>query len=83
MGMYDYGQKGTYLNGFLNYIQKNNPEIKIKTFGDLNTHLKAIRLKKEPNKPVSKLVEKNSFYIQQNYNWKDDVISYFKEIKQL
>lgn len=80
MGMYDYGQRGTYLNGFLNYIAKNHPNIIINKFGDLNEHLKAIRLKKEPNKPISKSVEKNSFYIQENYDWKEDVVKYFKEL---
>ena len=81
MGMYDYGQRGTYINGFLTYIKNNNPEIKIVTFGDLNKHLKAIRLKKEPSKPVSNLSEKNAFYIQENYDWKKDVVTYFKEHK--
>lgn len=80
MGMYDYGQRGTYINGFLTYIGNNHPEIKINKLTDLNVHLKAIRLKKEPNKPVSNSVEKNSFYIQENLDWKNDVISYFKEI---
>lgn len=80
MGMYDYGQKGTYINGFLNYIQNNFKNIVIKKYGDLNEHLKAIRLRKEPNKPVSNSVEKNAFYIQENYDWKEDVIKYFKEI---
>ena len=32
MGMYDYKGKGTYLNGFLNYIHKNHPEIEIQIF---------------------------------------------------
>lgn len=81
MGMYDYGQRGTYLNGFLNYIHNNNPEIKIETYRDLNEHLKAIRLNKEPNKPVSNNLEKNSFYIQEHYNWKLDVVSYFQRLK--
>jgi|TARA_R110000772_G_scaffold86870_2_gene181553 hypothetical protein len=81
MGMYDYGQRGTYINGFINYIKNNYPSIKIKTFGDLNIHLKEIRLKKEPNKPVSKSVEQNSFYIQENFDWKADVISYFKGLE--
>jgi len=80
MGMYDYGQRGTYLNGFINYIENNCPNIKIKNLRDLNEHLKAIRLKKEPNKPISKNVEKNSFYIQENFEWQKDVVSYFKEI---
>lgn len=80
MGMYDYGQKGTYINGFINYIQNNFQNIVIKKYGDLNEHLKAIRLRKEPNKPISKSVEKNAFYIQENYDWKEDVIKYFKEI---
>jgi hypothetical protein len=80
MGMYDYGQRGTYLNGFLTYIGNNYPDISIKTYGDLNVHLKNIRLKKEPNKPVSNSVEKNSFYIQENYDWKEDVVKYFKEL---
>ena len=79
--MYDYRGKGTYLNGFLNYIQKHNPEIEIKFYGDLNVHLKAIRLRKEPNKPVSKSTEKNVYYIQTNYNWKEDVVSYFNSLK--
>lgn len=82
MGMYDYGQRGTYLNGFLTYISKNNPEITIKTYGDLNKHLKAIRLNKEPNKPISNSTEKNSFYIQENYDWKNDVIKYFENLKK-
>jgi len=81
MGMYDYGQRGTYINGFLTYISKNFPDIKLKTYGDLNVHLKAIRLIKEPNKPVSKSVEKNSFYIQENYDWNEDVVKYFKQLK--
>lgn len=80
MGMYDYGQRGTYLNGFLTYIENNCPSIVIKKYGDLNEHLKAIRLRKEPNKPISKDVEKNSFYIQENYDWKEDVVKYFKEL---
>lgn len=80
MGMYDYGQRGTYLNGFLTYIGTNHPDITIKTYGDLNVHLKNIRLKKEPNKPVSNSVEKNSLYIQENYDWKEDVVKYFKEL---
>ncbi len=80
MGMYDYGQRGTYLNGFLTYIENNHPDMKLKTFGDLNVHLKNIRLRKEPNKPISNSVEKNSFYIQENYDWKEDVIKYFKEL---
>jgi hypothetical protein len=80
MGMYNYGQRGTYLNGFLNYIENNCPDIMLKTLGDLNSHLKAIRLRKEPNKPVSNSVEKNSFYIQENYDWKEDVVKYFKEL---
>ena len=80
MGMYDYGQRGTYLNGFLNYIENNHPDIKIKTLGDLNEHLKKIRLRKEPNKPIANSVEKNSFYIQENYDWKEDVVKYFKEL---
>lgn len=78
--MYDYGQRGTYLNGFLTYLGTKHPEIPIKTYGDLNVHLKVIRLKKEPNKPVSNSVEKNSFYIQENYDWKEDVVKYFKEL---
>lgn len=78
--MYDYGQRGTYINGFLTYIGNNHPEISIKTYGDLNVHLKNIRLKKEPNKPISNSVEKNSFYIQENYDWKEDVVKYFKEL---
>lgn len=78
--MYDYGQRGTYINGFLTYIGNNHPEISIKTYGDLNVHLKNIRLKKEPNKPVSNSVEKNSFYIQENYDWKEDVVKYFKNL---
>ena len=81
--MYDYKGKGTYLNGFLNYIQKHNPEIEIKFYGDLNVHLKAIRLRKEPNKPVSKSTEKNVYYIQTNYNWKEDVVSYFNSLKEV
>jgi len=81
MGMYDYGQRGTYLNGFFTYLANNHPEIIIKTYGDLNEHLKAIRLKKEPNKPVSNNVEKNSFYIQEKYDWKKDVVEYFKQFK--
>ena len=81
--MYDYKGKGTYLNGFLNYIQKHNPEIEIKFYRDLNVHLKAIRLRKEPNKPVSKSTEKNVYYIQTNYNWKEDVVSYFKSLKEV
>lgn len=80
MGMYNYGQRGTYLNGFLTYIESNCPNIVIKKYGDLNEHLKAIRLRKEPNKPISKDVEKNSFYIQENYDWKEDVVKYFKEL---
>lgn len=80
MGMYDYGQRGTYLNGFLNYIENNHPELKVVTFGDLNEHLKKIRLRKEPNKPISNSVEKNSFYIQEKYSWKEDVVKYFKEL---
>ena len=79
--MYDYKGKGTYHNGFLNYIQKNHPEIKIKFYEDLNVHLKAIRLRKEPNKPVSKSTEKNVYYIQTNYNWKEDVVAYFNSLK--
>lgn len=78
--MYDYGQRGTYINGFLTYLGNNHPEISIKTYGDLNVHLKNIRLKKEPNKPISNSVEKNSFYIQENYDWKEDVVKYFKEL---
>ena len=81
MGIYDYKGRGTYLNGFLNYIQKNNPEIKIKFYGDLNFHLKAIRLRKEPNKPVSKSTLKNVYYIQETYNWQEDVVTYFKNLK--
>lgn len=81
MGMYDYGQRGTYVNGFLTYIHNNNPDLKVYTWSQLNEHLKAIRLKKEPKKPVSNNVEKNSFYIQENYNWKEDVVSYFKDLK--
>lgn len=82
MGMYDYGGRGTYLNGFYTYLENFHPNImaKIKTFGDLNEHLKAIRLKKEPNKPVSNNVEKNSFYIQEKYDWKKDVREYFEQI---
>ena len=57
-----------------------HPEIKIKTFGDLNEHLKAIRISKEPNKPTSKSVEKNSFYIQENYEW-SVVVEYFKHLQ--
>ena len=83
MGMYDYKGKGTYLNGFLNYIHKNHPEIEIKFYGDLNVHLKAIRLRKEPNKPVSKSTEKNVYYIQTNYNWKEDVVTYFNSLKEV
>ena len=79
--MYDYKGKGTYHNGFLNYIQKNHPEIKIKFYEDLNVHLKAIRLRKEPNKPVSKSTMKNVYYIQTNYNWQEDVVTYFKNLK--
>jgi len=79
--MYDYGQRGTYINGFLNYINKNNPEIPLVTYGDLNTHLIAIRLRKEPNKPISKDVYKNAFYIQEKFKWEIDVIPYFKELK--
>lgn len=78
MGMYDYGQRGTYLNGFLNFIESNYPEITIVTYGDLNNHLKKIRLEMEPNKPISKSVEKNAFYIQENYEWKV-VKQYFKK----
>jgi len=81
MGMYDYGQRGTYLNGFLTYIHNNNPEIKIETYGDLNEHLKAIRLRKEPKKPASNSIEKNSFYIQEKYDWELDVVSYFQQLK--
>lgn len=81
--MYDYKGKGTYHNGFLNYIQKNHPEIKMKFYGDLNVHLKAIRLRKEPNKPVSKSTEKNVYYIQTNYNWKEDVVAYFNSLKEV
>jgi hypothetical protein len=80
MGMYDYGQRGTYLNGFLNYIENNHPSIKIDKYGDLNEHLKAIRLRKEPKKPVSNNVEKNSFYIHEKYDWKTDVVEYFKSL---
>jgi len=80
MGMYDYGQRGTYLNGFLNYIENNHPELNVVTFGDLNEHLKKIRLRKEFNKPISNSVEKNSFYIQEKYSWKEDVVKYFKEL---
>ena len=81
--MYDYRGKGTYLNGFLNYIQKHHPEIEIKFYGDLNVHLKAIRLRKEPNKPVSKSTEKNVYYIQTNYNWEEDVVTYFNSLKSV
>ncbi len=80
MGMYDYAQRGTYLNGFFNYIENKHPNIKIDTYDDLNEHLKAIRLRKEPKKPVSNNVEKNSFYIQENYDWKLDVVEYFKNL---
>ena len=78
--MYDYKQKGTHLSGFLNYLQKNYPHITIQTYGDINQHLKAIRLRKEPNKPVSTSAEKNATYIQVNYNWGKDVINYFKQL---
>lgn len=54
MGMYSYGQRGTYLNGFVKYIRSNYPNISIVTYGDLNEHLIAIRLRKEPNKPLHK-----------------------------
>jgi hypothetical protein len=81
MGIFSYGGRGTYLNGFLNYIGNNCPNIKIQKYGDLNEHLKAIRLRKEPKKPISNSVEKNSAYIQENYNWKEDVVSYFDELK--
>lgn len=80
MGMYDYGQRGTYLNGFFTYISNNRPDLSLETYGDLNNHLKAIRLKKEPNKPVSENVEKNAFYIQEKYDWKLDVVEYFKNL---
>lgn len=80
MGMYDYGQRGTYITGFYNYIENNFPELKVSKAHELNAHLKAIRLRKEPNKPVSKDVEKNSFYIQENYDWKKDVVEYFKNL---
>ena len=83
MGMYDYSGRGTYLNGFYKYLENNHPNIisKINTFGDLNEPLKAIRLRKEPNKPVSKNIEKNSFYIQEKLDWKEDVVEYFKEFE--
>ena len=78
--MYDYRQRGTHLSGFLNYIHRNYPQIIIRTYGDINQHLKAIRLRKEPNRPVSTSAEKNATYIQVNYNWGKDVITYFKQL---
>lgn len=78
--MYDYGQRGTYINGFLIYIANNFPDITVNTLADLNVHLKAIRLRKEPTKPVSNSAEKNSFYIQESLDWKTDVVAYFKEL---
>lgn len=80
MGMYDYGQRGTHINGFLTYIANNNPSIRIEKYSQLNEHLKAIRLLKEPNKPVSNNCQRNATYIQDNYDWKKDVIPYFKSL---
>lgn len=66
----------------MTYIQNNNPEIRVNSPKVLNDHLKAIRLQKEPNKPVSNSIEKNAAYIQEKYNWKEDVVSYFKSLRQ-
>lgn len=82
MGMFDYGGRGTYLNGFLNYVQTKHPSIEIKSLRDLNVYLKAIRLRIEPNKPVSKDVEKNSFYIQEKIDWQK-VKEYFNDVELL
>jgi len=81
MGMYDYGQRGTYITGFYTFLDRNYPNLKIEKGNQLNEHLKAIRLSQEPNKPVSKDVEKNSFYIQEKYDW-SVVIDYFKKLNQ-
>lgn len=82
MGMYDYGQRGTYINGFINFIENKCPKTHktLKIWNDLNNHLKAIRLQQEPKKPVSNNVNKNSFYVQENYDW-NIVKEYFKQIE--
>lgn len=78
---YNYGYKslGTSLNGLLNYLQENHLVFykTVKTYGDLNIHLKEIRLKQEPNKAVSKSLVTNIQYINKNFNFKI-VREYFK-----
>lgn len=80
---YNYGYKahGTALNGLMKYLQKNHLDFykSIKKWGDLNIHLKAIRLEQEPSKLASKLVEVNSKYISKNYTF-EVVKKYFEKI---
>lgn len=71
---YNYGYKspGTSLNGIMKYLSETHSDFykTIKMWGDLNVHLKQIRLSQEPNKPTSKSVESNSEYISKNYDFK-------------
>ena len=71
---YNYGYKapGTSLNGIMKYLRENHYEFfsKINTWGDLNIHLKKIRIEQEPNKRISKSVESNSAYISKNFDFK-------------
>jgi len=80
---YNHGYKapGTALNGVMKYLRENHYDVfsKINTWGDLNIHLKNIRLQQEPNKKVSKSVEDNSEYISKNFDFKI-VKEYFNSI---
>lgn len=78
---YRYGHKATALNGILNYIQTKYPKSDLlKTlvegipenqrharanFKGINEFLKEYRLSRGSN--PSNIIEKNSFYIQQNF----------------
>lgn len=81
MSYFSYGQPGTHVNGFLNYIATNHSDLNIRSLKILNQHLKAIRVIVEPNKPYSKNLEKNAHHIQNNYDWKV-VKQYFKSLDE-
>jgi hypothetical protein len=80
---YEYGYKapGTVMNGILKHLQLKHPDFykSLKKWGDINIHLKAIRLQQEPNRPVSNSADKNSKYISENYKF-IVVINYFNNL---